>query len=149
MTASLPTADNPREIGSHRVYFVSPPVLVTIYHGDVSPEEITQLIDTARLAGVSIVATVADLGALGSFGADARKAMLDARPSDLLEGTDADVGVFVVNADVVRRAVMTLVTTAIRLLSKRRVRVRYVETIAEAEAQAQAYAEAIAAGERP
>ncbi|MCA9690718.1 MAG: hypothetical protein R3A51_13660 [Nannocystaceae bacterium] len=149
MTSSLPTTDNPLAIGAHSVYFIDGRILVAIYRGDVAPDEILAVISAGRLAGVGVVATITDVGEMGSFGAETRKALVDARPLDLLEGIDADVAVYVVNADVVRRAVMTLVSTASRLFSKRHVRMQYVKTIAQAERLARAYVAAVDAGQKP
>ncbi len=132
MRDELPGADAPLSVGDHRVYFHRA-VPVIIYNGDVGPAEIIELINHMSRGDDTLGAAVADVTAMGSFGAETRKAL--ARSKSLQdEKSDRVVTIFVNGANLTKRAIMTLATTAARLLSRSRrgFSVRYTSTLDEA-----------------
>jgi len=139
MEEALPTRDSPRHIGRHRVYYHADSVMVVIYSGDLGPDELRAIVKLRAESGRRSLASVVDVGELGSFGPETRKVFLSDSATKLLASETVPLGLFVVNADVVRRAVMKLAMLAARVLSKRAQRVFFVSSREEGERRAAAY----------
>ncbi|MCA9713132.1 MAG: hypothetical protein H6713_35010 [Myxococcales bacterium] len=141
----LPSADEPVIVGEHRVYFVDEAINVIVYGGDLVHDDVVRVIDVLVPRGRTLQASIIDVSRLGSVSLESRRMINTAVAREVLESGPGDMVVYVVNADVTRRAIMTLVGTAGRLIMKRRIRTQFVKTFAEAEQLARAHCQANAA----
>ena len=136
-----PSAARPERIDRHQVYLSGDSTAVIVYDGDVSLAAAERLIAFMRRDDLDMRACIIDVSRLGGVGADVRRVIGTRSAKELLESGSGDLAIFVVNADVVRRAVMTIISTAGRLVSKRKLKTYFVDSLAEAERQALAHCE--------
>jgi glucose/arabinose dehydrogenase len=130
MTDEKPTRERPLAIGEHRVFYTHDTVPVLVYRGDVSPDEARAIVAFTSRTG-SLAMVIADVQELGAFGAKTRKALID--PSgrkDVLTGDE--LFVVISGANVVRRAIMSMVTTAGRIVASRKIRVVHAQSLDDA-----------------
>ncbi len=137
-----PSAANPERIDRHQLYLSGDSIAYIIYDGDVTLANVERILAALGRPDLDMQACIIDVTKLGSVGADVRRVIGTSAAKQLLEAGSGDLVVFVVNADVVRRAVMTIIATAGRLVATRRVTTRFVDSIAAAERQAHAHCEA-------
>lgn len=130
MTEEKPTRERPFAIGEHRLFITQGTVPVIVYRGDVSPDEARAIVDFTGHGG-ALEAVIADVQELGAFGAKTRKALIDTR-GRTIELTDNELFVVISGANVVRRAIMTMVTTAARLVTPRKITVLHTKSLDEA-----------------
>ncbi|MEZ4382114.1 MAG: hypothetical protein R3A79_12255 [Nannocystaceae bacterium] len=130
MTDERPTRERPYAIGEHRLFYTHGDVPVIVYRGDVAPEQAAAIVDFTG-HGSRLEAVIADVQELGAFGAKTRKALIDTSRRQV-HLTVMDLFVVISGANVVRRAVMTMVTTAARLVTTRRITVHHTQTLDEA-----------------
>ncbi len=132
VTAELPTVDAPLRAGAHRLYFHRGAPVVR-YNGDVRPDEITTIVTRMSDGVVALAAAVVDVSEMGSFGAKTRKALaanLEFDPSLLPH----QMVVIISGASVTKRAIMTMATTAARMISgmTQGIRLQFTKTLGEA-----------------
>lgn len=128
MKEEKPTRERPLAIGAHRVFFARGTVPVIIYRGDVSPEEARKVVEFTGYSTLEVV--VADVQELGAFGPKTRKALIG--EGGMVDRVDGEIFVIICGANVVRRAIMTMVTTAARLVTTRKITVLHTQSLDDA-----------------
>ncbi len=131
MTAELPTVDAPIRIGAHRLYsHRGAPVLR--YNGDVRPDDLKAVIGHMTAGSKVYAATVVDVSEMGSFGSETRKALASTKLDTA--GLTQQMVIIICGASVAKRAIMTMATTAARLITgmKQEFKLRFTKTLDEA-----------------
>lgn len=134
----LPTQEEPLLIGNHKMYFLGPRVQVIEFEGDVDEEQMRALWGVGGRFGSHAVSLVRDVGNLGRVSAKARKVVAKEGMRGLGED-NVELRVYIINANVMKRALIKLLFSAVRVVSTRPVAVTTPGSMAEALALAIAY----------
>lgn len=136
----LPTRDKPRMIDKHTMYFLGPRVQVIEFCGDVDVSQMRELWGLSGGYGSHTVAMVRDMKKLGKVGRQARKVLAQEGLQGLGE-PNAELRVYIVNVNVLKRALVKMAHAAMRLATRQEVTLIMSASLDEALAMAQQYAQ--------
>ncbi len=143
MTSHLrPTPEAPLWIGPHKVYYIHPRVDVAVMDGELSHEHLLQLWAMIGEFGGHCVAMVRDAQKLGNISPQARRFVVRHGLHGLGE-SGVELRLYLANVNTVTRALVRIMMSAIRVVSKRPLRVIPTASFEEAVTLALAYAEEI------